>query len=78
MPHSTTSPSGINGAATATTAITAKEPLPYWLVNVPPSERPAECPEFLLNQNEKNIQILSVPDEDYHKLNWDAVKEIIS
>lgn len=86
MPHSTTSPSCINGTATATrdaypdatTTITVKEPLPYWLVNVPPSEWPAECPDFLLNQTEKNMQILSLPDEEYHRQNWDDVKEIIS
>lgn len=90
MPHSTTySPTGATTTATTTattdatpdattTTITVKEALPYWLVNVPPSEWPAECPEFLLNQTEKNMQVLSIPDEEYHRQSWDVVKEIIS
>lgn len=54
------------------------EALPYWLVNVPRCEWPAECPDFLRNQPQKNIQILSTPDELYERPKWDTVKEIVS
>jgi hypothetical protein len=51
--------------------------LPYWLVNVPESERPAECPNFLINANEKDQGILSTPDAEYHVLTWAEAKDII-
>ena len=54
------------------------ESLPYWLVNVPPCEWAAECPDFLRNLPQKNIRILSTPDELYEAPNWDTVKEIVS
>ncbi|KAA8647370.1 hypothetical protein EYZ11_008545 [Aspergillus tanneri] len=56
----------------------SSESLPYWLVNVPPAERPAECPEFLRNISEKNIAILSTPDERYQRQGWELVKEIVA
>ncbi|KAK2756940.1 hypothetical protein FQN54_004908 [Arachnomyces sp. PD_36] len=87
MPHSTTCPLGSTTSTidtsltvpTSTSAtITVTEPLPYWLVNVPRSEWPAECPDFLLNTTDKNKSILSVPDEEYKIDNWDRVKEIVT
>lgn len=54
------------------------ESLPYWLVNVPPGERPTTCPEFLRDLSQKNIRILSTPDAAYERQNWETVKEIIS
>ncbi|KAE8321554.1 hypothetical protein BDV39DRAFT_197508 [Aspergillus sergii] len=51
--------------------------LPYWLVNVPPDRWPAECPSFLRDICEKNIQILSTPDEQYERQGWGLVKEIV-
>lgn len=55
----------------------APEPLPYWLVNVPRSEWPAECPDYLRNLRPKNIQILSMPDELYERPEWDVVKALV-
>lgn len=53
------------------------EPLPYWLVNVPPDARPDTCPEFLRTVNEKDRGILSTPDSEYRRLTWAEVKGII-
>jgi hypothetical protein len=53
------------------------DPLPYWQVNVPASERSGTCPDFLLNQSEKNQQTLSTPDEEFRRLTWPEVKELI-
>ncbi|KAJ5095713.1 hypothetical protein NUU61_005069 [Penicillium alfredii] len=53
------------------------ETLPYWLVNVPRSQWPAECPSFLRDQPLKNIRCLSTPDELYTRQGWEEVKEII-
>jgi hypothetical protein len=52
--------------------------LPYWLVNVPYLRWPAECPSFLRDICEKNKQILSTPDEQYKRQDWELVKELIS
>lgn len=54
-----------------------QEPLPYWLVNVPPDQRPAACPEFLADANEKDRGILATPDSEYRRLTWPEVQEII-
>jgi hypothetical protein len=51
--------------------------LPYWLMNIPRNQWPAECPSFLRNLPEKNIQILSTPDEQYKRQDWELVKEFI-
>ncbi len=56
----------------------ASEKLPFWLVNVPKDQWPAECPEFLVNSNEKDQRILSTLDGDYHIMTWPEVKELIS
>ncbi|GIJ82753.1 hypothetical protein Asppvi_001264 [Aspergillus pseudoviridinutans] len=51
--------------------------LPYWLVNVPPSQWPAECPAFLRDLPAKSIAILSTPDAEYKRQDWETVKEIV-
>lgn len=55
-----------------------KEPLPYWLVNVPRDQWPSECPEYLRDLVPKSIRILSTPDEEYKRQDWDLVQDIIS
>lgn len=52
--------------------------LPYWLMNIPRDQWPAECPDFLRDLSEKNIQILSTPDEHHEIQDWELVKEFIS
>jgi hypothetical protein len=54
------------------------ENLPYWLVNVPPSQWPAECPAFLRDLPAKSVAILSTPDAEYKRQDWETVKEIVS
>ncbi|CAG8924855.1 unnamed protein product [Penicillium salamii] len=51
--------------------------LPFWLVNIPRSQWPAECPTFLHGQPPKNIQCLSTPDDHYTRQGWAEVKAII-
>lgn len=51
--------------------------MPYWLVNVPPSQWTVECPSFLRNQSQKNIRTLSTPDTNYVRQNWEWVQEIV-
>lgn len=55
----------------------SSEALPYWLVNVPPADRPTHCPGFLRDICQKNIEILSTPDEQYRRQPWELVKEIV-
>ena len=54
------------------------ESLPYWLINVPRSQWPSECPSFLRDLSPKNIRILSMPDEAYKRISWEMVKEFVS
>ena len=51
--------------------------IPYWNVNVPKSQWTVECPSFLQNQSEKNIGILSTPDEQYQRQGWELVRNIV-
>lgn len=51
--------------------------IPYWNVNVAPARWTVECPSFLQNQPEKNIGILSTPDERYQRQGWEFVRQIV-
>ncbi|OJJ46969.1 hypothetical protein ASPZODRAFT_25055 [Penicilliopsis zonata CBS 506.65] len=51
--------------------------LPFWLVNVPRSEWPEECPGFLRDLPLKSIRCLSTPDELYQRQGWETVTEIV-
>ncbi|KZF22444.1 hypothetical protein L228DRAFT_248133 [Xylona heveae TC161] len=53
------------------------EDLPFWLVNVPRDQWPATCPDFLINANPKDQRILSTPDQEYHRLTWAEVQDIV-
>ncbi|KAJ5468182.1 hypothetical protein N7475_005934 [Penicillium sp. IBT 31633x] len=57
--------------------IRTTQSLPYWLVNIPQSKWPAECPSFLRNQSPKNVRCLSTPDHNHTRQDWEEVKEII-
>ena len=51
--------------------------LPYWLVNVPQEEWPAECPEFLKSVSDKDRGILQTPDSKCRRLSWPEVQEVV-
>jgi hypothetical protein len=51
--------------------------LPYWQVNVPADQRSAECPDFLVDANEKDRNILATPDSEFRRLSWPEVQELI-
>ena len=55
----------------------AKE-IPYWHVNVPLSKREMECPLFLRKLSEKDLAIVSTPDEEYRILTWSEVRETVA
>jgi hypothetical protein len=64
--------------AIAMAMATAHDELPFWRVNVPPGQWPAECPEFLQDISEKDQRIIGTPDESYTFLTWDHVRELVS
>ncbi|KAH0543544.1 hypothetical protein FGG08_002105 [Glutinoglossum americanum] len=53
------------------------EKLPFWLVNIPTDEWPTECPDYLVNTNAKDREILSTRDEDFQRHTWQEVRTII-
>lgn len=59
-------------------SISSPKDVPYWHVNVPPSEQTEECPEFLRNLTPKDLGIISTPDAQYHILTWAEVRQIIA
>jgi hypothetical protein len=64
--------------STGLTTPTEIESLPYWLVNVPQDQWPAECPEFLRNLNSNSIECLATPDKEFKKHDWEMITETIS
>jgi hypothetical protein len=55
-----------------------EDSLPFWKVNVPREQWPAECPDFLKNITQKDQRIIGTPDEDYTLLSWPEVRELVS
>ncbi|KAL8870097.1 MAG: hypothetical protein Q9174_003776 [Haloplaca sp. 1 TL-2023] len=53
------------------------EEIPYWRANVPKDRWPSECPEFLLDLSERDQMLVGKLDEDYHRLTWPEVREVI-
>ncbi|MCJ1457826.1 hypothetical protein MMC28_008195 [Mycoblastus sanguinarius] len=51
--------------------------LPYWQVNVPENQRPATCPQFLREIGTRNEEMISVPEDEFHRLTWPEVQELI-
>lgn len=51
--------------------------LPYWRVNIPKSEWPQKCPDFLLDVSERDREILLTLDDQYHRATWVEVQECI-
>ena len=53
------------------------ETIPFWRVNVPREEWEEECPDFLREVGDKDKRIIGTPDEEYKRLDWGEVKQII-
>ena len=51
--------------------------IPYWRANVPREQWPTECPEFLLDLSERDRELVGRRDQDYHRLTWPEVKNVI-
>ena len=64
--------------ATATATAAAHDDMPFWCVNVPREQWPAECPDFLRDIGEKDQRIIGTPDDSYTLLTWDQVRELVS
>jgi hypothetical protein len=54
------------------------EELPFWRVNVPREQWPAECPDSLRDVSDKDKRIIGTPDEEYSVLSWKEVRDIVS
>ena len=54
-----------------------KRPLPHWLLNVPESQWPDQCPEFLTDISPRNLEIIDVPEADFQRLTWPEVQRTI-
>ncbi|KAI0176770.1 hypothetical protein BJ166DRAFT_7278 [Pestalotiopsis sp. NC0098] len=52
--------------------------LPFWQVNVPEHERTQECPEFLRDLSPKDVGIIATPDEQYVRITWPEVQQIVA
>ncbi|KAL4998817.1 hypothetical protein BDV10DRAFT_166348 [Aspergillus recurvatus] len=61
----------------STSLRTSTGSIPYWNVNVPTAQWTVKCPRFLRDQSEKNIGILSTPDEQYQRQGWELVRRIV-
>ena len=55
----------------------AEDLLPYWLINISEDQRPEKCPDFLLDISDRNKAIVSVPENEFHRLTWMEVQEIV-
>jgi hypothetical protein len=49
----------------------------YWNVNLPKERWTEHCPDYLVGQSEKNIRILSTKNEDFKRLSWPEVQELV-
>ncbi|EXJ87258.1 hypothetical protein A1O3_04217 [Capronia epimyces CBS 606.96] len=49
----------------------------YWNIGLAPELWTKECPEYLLGIGDKNIGILSLREEDCHKMSWPEVQELV-
>ena len=54
-----------------------QRPLPYWLLNVPESQWPSQCPAFLTDISPRNLDIINVPSDEFQLLSWAEVQETI-
>lgn len=69
---------GISADTGASAPLNASsDPIPYWHVNVPESQREAECPKYLRNLCAKDLAIVATPDSHYHILTWDETREVV-
>lgn len=50
----------------------------YWNANLPKERWTEECPEYLKGISEKNKGILSQKDEDFTRLSWTGVQDLVS
>lgn len=49
----------------------------YWNVNLPEAQWTESCPDYLLGQSQKNINILSSSGAEYRYLSWPESKELV-
>ena len=54
-----------------------KRPLPYWLLNVPESQWPSQCPAFLTDLSPRNLEIINFPEPEFQRLTWPEVQATI-
>jgi len=50
----------------------------YWNINQPEEQWTEHCPEFLLGQSQRSIEVLSTKNEDFKRLSWLQVEDLVS
>lgn len=53
------------------------EDIPWYCANLPRSEWPPSCPDYLIKCSEKDKGIIGNSDESYVPLSWDEVGELV-
>jgi len=66
------------GISNITSSDPASTDLAYWNYNVPPSDHAIDCPPYLKNIDQKDLQTLSTPDSAYTLLTWSQIQHIVS
>ncbi|KAL9007928.1 MAG: hypothetical protein Q9173_006898 [Seirophora scorigena] len=51
--------------------------IPYWCYNIPKEQWPAECPDFLIDLSERDQKLVGRRDQDYERLTWPEVRQVI-
>jgi len=52
--------------------------IPFWNVNIPADQWTIECPPYLAACDEFDRKQLGIPDQDYPRMSWSEVKDVIS
>lgn len=68
MPHSTQSSGQI------TPDLESK----WWNANLPPQEWTDQCPDYLIGQTGKNVQIISMSQQDYKIMSWPECQKLVA
>lgn len=55
-----------------------EEAIPFWHVNVPPSERTPDCPAFLSSLGPKDRDLIGTPDAQFHILSWPETQQVVA
>lgn len=55
----------------------SKTTIPFWNTNLPEDQWTDDCPDYLLEIDDRDEAQLSIRDEDYEIMKWDKVKKLV-